>query len=334
MSIKKFFTPIICIALACVILECLFRVLFALNLYRFPEIKHDHVIHKYADDPRLVYDMKPSFKITDSHLKEIQTNSFGMRDKEYTMKKPDGVYRIAVLGDSVSFGIYLEQFYTFADLLEKKLNEQNPEKFEVLNFSVTGYNAKREEIVLNKKILSFEPDMVILSFCFNDTEWTSGLGGLARELAPNALGSRLNSLALSGILRATEKNIYSKLTDWGQVQNLFQSLKQTESTHNTENLVLVFPYYYERKERYPLAKSHTRTEKLLNATGLPFLDFFKIWENLDTTRRKDYYHPQDTVHFSENGMRDITNHIYDYLSNKIPAIAQKARSELARPAVY
>ncbi len=28
-------------------------------------------------------------------------NSFGMRDKQYSLEKPEGVYRIAVLGDSI-----------------------------------------------------------------------------------------------------------------------------------------------------------------------------------------------------------------------------------------
>lgn len=97
----------------------------------------------------------------------VRINSHGMRDFEREMKKPAGVYRIAVLGDSFTEGLHVEQDETFCAVMEKEFSKRGclpGDKVEVLNFGVSGYGTIQEYITLREKVWEFSPDMVILAF--------------------------------------------------------------------------------------------------------------------------------------------------------------------------
>jgi len=89
-------------------------------------------------------------------------NAQGMRAlKNYSEKEG---YRIAVLGDSVTFGHGVENNETFSYLLEREIG------VEVLNFGVSGYSMKANVYALQEKALSFNPDLVLLTVVMNDIE--------------------------------------------------------------------------------------------------------------------------------------------------------------------
>ena len=50
------------------------------------------------------------------------TNSHGLRDREYAVEKPAGVFRIAVLGSSIDMGWGVGTEETYVNLLEDWLN--------------------------------------------------------------------------------------------------------------------------------------------------------------------------------------------------------------------
>jgi hypothetical protein len=165
-----FLLLIAAIILSLVVAELGFRLLINMRIVAYPTPDLDTAIHRYSTNKDLVYELKPSVTSRDG---VVTTNSFGMRDYEYTLRKPIGVIRICVIGDSVAFGFreqpsMLPIRETFAKLLESRLNVASAQPYEVLNFSVTGYNSAQEEIVLKEKVLRFEPDVVILSYVPND----------------------------------------------------------------------------------------------------------------------------------------------------------------------
>jgi len=98
----------------------------------------------------------------------FSVNSLGLRDYEYSLKKPESVFRILMLGDSFTEGYGVELEETFSKLLEKKLNIDKKKKFEVINAGVTGYSPLLEYQYLEKKGLQFQPDLVILNFSMTD----------------------------------------------------------------------------------------------------------------------------------------------------------------------
>lgn len=99
---------------------------------------------------------------------EFKVNSLGLRDYEYSKDKPEGVYRILMLGDSFTegYGVSLEE--TFSKILEKKLNSEFKNKFEVINAGITGYSPTLEYLYLENYGLKLRPDLVILNFSMTD----------------------------------------------------------------------------------------------------------------------------------------------------------------------
>ena len=52
----------------------------------------------------------------------VRTNHWGMRDREYSLEPPAGVYRIALLGPSTAMGSGVEAHESFEALVEERLN--------------------------------------------------------------------------------------------------------------------------------------------------------------------------------------------------------------------
>lgn len=97
----------------------------------------------------------------------VQINSLGLRDREYSPKKPPGVYRILALGDSITFGNYVAAREPYPEQLEGMLGRL-PGRFEVLNLGLGGYDTLNEVALLEHKGLALQPDMVVVGFCIND----------------------------------------------------------------------------------------------------------------------------------------------------------------------
>ncbi|MDR1702467.1 MAG: SGNH/GDSL hydrolase family protein [Sporomusaceae bacterium] len=88
----------------------------------------------------------------------IKNNSFGMRYKEFSKEKNTGTYRVAVLGDSFTWG-FMEESKRFTD----KAEEFSKNKLEMLNFGVSGYGPIQYYLMLDK-IIQYKPDMVLIAF--------------------------------------------------------------------------------------------------------------------------------------------------------------------------
>lgn len=93
-----------------------------------------------------------------------RVNADGMRGPRYDRTRVAGRRRIAVLGDSVSFGIGVPEDDVYTSQLETALGDGT----EVLNFGVGGYNAYNERGLLESRVLAYRPDLVLVQFCIND----------------------------------------------------------------------------------------------------------------------------------------------------------------------
>ena len=107
----------------------------------------------------------------------VRTNHWGMRDREYSLKPPNGVYRIALLGPSTAMGSGVEADESFEALVEERLNRDLPPNsstsFEILNFGVAGYSPLHVLYQLERKVFAFEPDMAMFLGHVTDLEATS-----------------------------------------------------------------------------------------------------------------------------------------------------------------
>ena len=98
----------------------------------------------------------------------IRTNSQGFRGtREYIPVPPEGIYRIIVMGDSVSLGYGVKEEETYAASLEKLLREENINA-EVVNMSISGFGTAEEIIQFQHVGKNYHPNLVILGYFTND----------------------------------------------------------------------------------------------------------------------------------------------------------------------
>ena len=94
----------------------------------------------------------------------IVTNSKGLRDAEHSYDKPQGVFRIVVIGDSFVFGAGgVDASNRFTELLQRRSRHT-----EVINMGVPAYGTDQEYSYLASEGIRYHPDLVILCAFYND----------------------------------------------------------------------------------------------------------------------------------------------------------------------
>jgi len=101
----------------------------------------------------------------------VVNNSYGFREKEFAVPKPDGVFRLMILGDSLTWGSGLPTGERYSALLEEELAAALPDRsVEVLNFGFPGGPTVKERDLLLDVGDQVEADLVVMGFCFNDPQ--------------------------------------------------------------------------------------------------------------------------------------------------------------------
>lgn len=102
-------------------------------------------------------------------------NSLGYREREFTVEKPPGTYRIVVIGDSMTFGVGVELEETFVKRVERRFQAHPPlpgTRIQVLNLGCGSYSAGQNFVLLRDQALRLQPDLVLLVHFSNDAmEW-------------------------------------------------------------------------------------------------------------------------------------------------------------------
>lgn len=113
----------------------------------------------------------------------IRRNAAGFRGPDFSASKPAGTYRIAVVGDSFTFGNGVRQEDRYSDLIQARL----PARFEVLNFGVAGNNTPEHYAQVQSIVKDLNPDFVLLQWYVNDMEDDDTRGRpVFRPLMPHA----------------------------------------------------------------------------------------------------------------------------------------------------
>ena len=91
----------------------------------------------------------------------IRTNRHGMRWRDVVVDRPEGVERIAVVGDSFTFGLWADDVSSsFVSIFESNLDTP---RTEVLNFGAPGYGLADVHAQLVGSALAFDPSHVVLA---------------------------------------------------------------------------------------------------------------------------------------------------------------------------
>lgn len=92
----------------------------------------------------------------------VRTNAFGLRDRERTLEKADGSFRVLILGDSFMEALQVAYEESLPGLLETALTQRSGGTVEVWNGSVSGWGTDDEIAYLERYGLRFRPDLVLI----------------------------------------------------------------------------------------------------------------------------------------------------------------------------
>lgn len=109
-------------------------------------------------------DLRPSTRVIFEDL-PLSVNRWGMRDRDYTLEKPAGTVRIAVLGPSHVMGAGVRDDETFETALADRLERDATDgrRYEVMNFGVSAYSVLQQMAMLEDRVFDFRPDVVIIT---------------------------------------------------------------------------------------------------------------------------------------------------------------------------
>jgi len=99
---------------------------------------------------------------------DVTFNSAGMRDREHTLAKPPGVFRILLLGDSFMEALQVPFEASLPSLLERDLEAQTGKRVEVVNGGVSGWGTDDELRYLTEYGLKYQPDLVVVAMTLHN----------------------------------------------------------------------------------------------------------------------------------------------------------------------
>jgi lysophospholipase L1-like esterase len=109
-------------------------------------------------DPDLLYRYVPG---------RCGSNARGYRDGDHALAKEPGVFRFAVIGDSVAVGDGVPLEARFDRVLEQRLARSGV-RAEAVNLARTGYSTSQELVVLEREAYTYHPDVIVWSYVLND----------------------------------------------------------------------------------------------------------------------------------------------------------------------
>lgn len=123
-------------------------------------IKERKVVNIGAYDKDLGWGFRPKAEdslLTSDFFVTYKINSQGLRDEEYSYEKKEGIFRIAALGESFTFGEGINFGNRYTEIIEQVLN-----KVEVINMGVWGFGLDQSILYFKRDGFKFNPDLVII----------------------------------------------------------------------------------------------------------------------------------------------------------------------------
>jgi hypothetical protein len=160
------------IALSITLLEVVARIGDPIGISYYPQTARllDNLMIK--EEP-IGYRLRPGAR-GHYHGAEVKINSLGLRNDEIPAKKEPNEIRLLLMGDSVPFGMGVEQDEIISHELELILNshpkDSSAPSYRVINMGVPSYNSEQELVQLQMLGERLQPDIVVLLYSLNDIE--------------------------------------------------------------------------------------------------------------------------------------------------------------------
>ena len=230
----------------------------------------------------------------------IRANNVGFRDRDVPARSDK--YRIAMVGDSFTWGQGIEEGERFSNLIEKAMGPG----YEVFNFGKPGNNMPEHLDVLTQA-LAIQPDFILLQLYINDWETPAMVRPARQPLLPQPIQGVLEQHSIlydlladqvetlqekMGVADTYPAYMARNLRDpslpnakqaYGQLAEFFDRAK---AAHVGVGAVLfpapdaLGPYGRD----YPFRYLHDGTARLCENTHVPFLDLLPLYSTVADPR--------------------------------------------------
>ena len=277
-----------------------------------------------SEYPELIYTRIPG---------KCGANSQGYRDNEYAIDKPEGVYRIVVIGDSVADGHGLEMKHSFGKVLETMLNpgpEGEARKVEVVLLALGGYSTSQELFLLEHEAFRYSPDLIVWSYVLNDPAHPI-YRGASGEVGSYHYEPRFHTVhfvydklfkiieKFKGLGCEEEYHALLHCAYWDQVESSIMTIAALSSQHQVPVVLLIHPIIEENGsyDSYPLTALHGKLSSTASSAGLQVLDLLDAYSDHDPmaiTLPSDRWH--DIWHPNEQGHRITATALRDFMQRE------------------
>ncbi|MBN1344753.1 MAG: SGNH/GDSL hydrolase family protein [Phycisphaerae bacterium] len=311
-----------------------------------------------SDDPGLVFECKPSLR-RQGHGTLYITDSEGCRVSGHpTSASADGV-RIAVLGDSSSFGWGVAYDDSYPEVFRRRMAKLTGTSISLKNFSVPAYNAAQEAVMFSKRIVPYSPDLLILHHDHNDSGAIPHLKALPDGLHPtygdNPLRSGLVKLVLRRLKQREEKSQRRHHRDTCEYVGPFIASGPLYDEHLDARrqvadgcravglpcVVVIFNPYVVRQDDYSHSPDYLRLHKALDdrlsEMGFHVLDLYpfyqsKMWEAGWQDLRQWWVSKTEPIdpHPNAAGHRYIADCLVEYMKTRPELMAVFAQHKPGR----
>lgn len=145
---------------------------------KFEPIKKDFILFNKYSDLKYFYEPRPNTieKVNEwvPYKGTYTINSDSLNERfDYSTKKIKKTYRIITLGNSFTYGLYVDTKDNWTEQLEDRLNQQKEQcpniiRFEVINLGMHGYDIQYLVERFKLRGVKYDPDMVIWFINDND----------------------------------------------------------------------------------------------------------------------------------------------------------------------
>lgn len=274
---------------------------------------------RWSDRPRFYY---------------LHERSATFQDLPHAARKPPHSFRIGVVGDSFSFGPYLQFNDTFPKRLERMLNLNDGQPtVEVINYGVPRYSTSHEIAVVQRAILE-QTDLIILQITLNDPEIKSYRpdrlhGKLVDRFGQIHFSSgvfhywKAGAFVLTRLYNAQSRkryidyffDLFEQRDSWQSFERSVERINQLTNEAHIKLVAVIFPLFgLPLDNSYPFEPLHSKVRNLLIRESIPAIDLLQSFrgippERLQAIVGKDF-HP------NEIGHRIASEKIYRFLAEE------------------
>lgn len=264
---------------------------------------------------------KEDSKIT-LHNTNIESVVFGNKvfTDNYGFRVPNKKYEyndlskknFLILGDSVSFGVGVDEEKTFIGQIRKKYSKVN-----LFNSSVTGHNSFDHLNLLEFYYANIKFNKVIIFYCLNDVVSLPGVVIHKSSYKQNYFLSKINIflrnksfiyIFLKSKLTNPEKRYYDYILPLYQneksidlTSKAFNKISEFSKNHNLDLTVVILPYKHQvEKNNCPkeLLFPQNTIKKILTRSKIKYYD---LTDDFCVNNQNNLFLKYDPVHLSING---------------------------------